>query len=250
MIIYIPPYKFTNFFYYQNEFEILKKKTKIKIEIHDLSYILNKDNNKYFLKSYKDKVKVLKFHSISSWKSHMESLIKKNNKVKVFNYIYNETLSSILINYYLYKKGIDIIKIFTPGGFDIDYDTKNSITLTKIFENFYKFRKIFYFFKKKFFGFLLRQIKFKYNTVLYNGSKKINPFHLSTDKYKSFHSFDYSKYLINKKKNNENNKKKGGFIIFLNSAFPSLKADYYIFGESSKIDIKKWFYELNYFLNF
>ena len=66
MIIYIPPYKFTNFFYYQNEFEILKKKTKIKIEIHDLSYILNKDNNKYFLKSYKDKVKVLKFHSISS----------------------------------------------------------------------------------------------------------------------------------------------------------------------------------------
>ena len=80
----------------------------------------------------------------------MESLIKKNNKVKVFNYIYNETLSSILINYYLYKKGIDIIKIFTPGGFDIDYDTKNSITLTKIFENFYKFRKIFYFLKKNF----------------------------------------------------------------------------------------------------
>ena len=150
MIIYIPPYKFTNFFYYQNEFEILKKKTKIKIEIHDLSYILNKDNNKYFLKSYKDKVKVLKFHSISSWKSHMESLIKKNNKVKVFNYIYNETLSSILINYYLYKKGIDIIKIFTPGGFDIDYDTKNSITLTKIVKIFINLGKYFIFLKKNF----------------------------------------------------------------------------------------------------
>jgi hypothetical protein len=245
MIIYLLPYKFTNFFYYQNEINIVKKKTNI--EIHDLSFIQYKNKKKFFKNANKDGVKVLKFLTISNWKDHMKSLISKEKKILVFNFQLNESFTSIIVNYFLFKNNLDIIRIFSPGVPSVDLDTRNKITLKKILLNVYKLKKVFYYLKFKFLGILLNKIKFKRNTILFSGNKKINPFHLITDKYQSFHSYDYSKYLYNKQKVN---KSKKNYIIFLDSAFPSLKSDLYLFGESSKINLKKWFKDLNNFLRY
>ena len=245
MIIYLLPYKCTNYFYYQNEINIVKKKTNI--EIHDLSFIQYKNKKKFFKSSNKDEVKVLKFLSISNWKDHMKSLINKEKKILVFNFQLNETFSSIIVNYFLFKNNLDIIRIFSPGVTSIDLDTRNKITFKKIILNVYKFKKIIYYLKFKFIGFLLKKIKFKKITILFSGNKKANPFHLITDKYQSFHSYDYSKYLYNKQKVN---KSKKNYIIFLDSAFPSVKSDLYLFGESSKINLQKWFKDLNNFLRY
>ena len=48
MIIYLYPNKLTNFFYFREEITLLQSKTNFEVEIHDLSFIVNKDLNKVF----------------------------------------------------------------------------------------------------------------------------------------------------------------------------------------------------------
>ena len=177
----------------------------------------------------------------------MQSLINKEKKILVFNFQLNESFTSIIVNYLLLKNNLNIIRIFSPGVFSIDFDIESKITFKKIILNALKFKKIFYYLKFKFLGILLNKMKFKKNTILFSGNKKINPFHSITDKYQSFHSYDYSKYLYNKKKGNKN---KNNYIIFLDSAFPSVQSDLYLYGESSRINLKKWFKDLNNFLRY
>ena len=50
MIIYLYPNKLTNFFYFREEITLLQSKTNFEVEIHDLSFIVNKDLNKVFKK--------------------------------------------------------------------------------------------------------------------------------------------------------------------------------------------------------
>ena len=49
MLLFLFPYKFTDSFNQRHQIDILKKKLNTKIEIHDLSNILNKEWNKAFL---------------------------------------------------------------------------------------------------------------------------------------------------------------------------------------------------------
>ena len=83
MIILISPYKFTEFSFINYEIDIYKKKLKHKIEIHDLSNLINPTwNDAFKLKKYK-KSKI--FKSINDWENHLIKLKDSEKKIIVIN---------------------------------------------------------------------------------------------------------------------------------------------------------------------
>ena len=56
MLLILFPYKFTEFYHYLLDIENLEDKLKCKVEVHDLSNIINKNWNKSFLSNKSKKV--------------------------------------------------------------------------------------------------------------------------------------------------------------------------------------------------
>ena len=75
MFLYLFPYKFTESFYKKHQIDILQKRLKTKVEIHDLSNILNKKWNRAFLEKGHKAAKV--FNSIKEWKTYFYNIQKK-----------------------------------------------------------------------------------------------------------------------------------------------------------------------------
>ena len=65
-------------FYHRHQIGILKKKLNTKIEIHDLSNILNKDWNKAFINKRHKIAKV--FENINDWEIYLKKLLLKKEK--------------------------------------------------------------------------------------------------------------------------------------------------------------------------
>ena len=83
MLLFLFPYKFTDSFYHRHQIGILKKKLNTKIEIHDLSNILNKDWNKAFINKRHKKAKA--FENINDWEIYLKKLLLKKRKIFVVN---------------------------------------------------------------------------------------------------------------------------------------------------------------------
>lgn len=243
MLIFLFPYKFTDFFYYREDVKFLVKYIKGKIEIHDLGYFINKSWYKKLQAPSTKKIKVKKFKTLNNWKKYFLLLYSRKKKIIIINFIHDHSIKSLILNYFLSKKNVTIIKQFTPGGFDIDLNKKNNINFDKIIKNLFQFKKIFYFIKSRLYRIILSKIKFKNNIILFNGNNRINPYPSSLDKYINFHSYDYSKYLLQKKI-----KKNNKFIVFLDSSFPNFVSDRNLFGENINFDKLNWYNDINYSL--
>ncbi len=244
MIIYLYPNKLTNFFYFREEINLLQTKTNFEVEIHDLSFFVNKNLNKVFKTKEKKAKNIKKFKSLTSWKAYFDNLLKKK-RITIINYINFDSFNGILVNYYLLKKNIKMIKYFSPGGFDIYYHKENKLNLEKVLKNILNFNKLLIYLKSKIYEQALKKFHFKKNYILYSGKEKINPFPQQNDKYYPFHTYDYSKFLIyNSKKKNSN------LIVFIDSAFPYSISDFNLTGDNAYVDVKKWYNGLNNLLNF
>jgi len=245
MLLILFPYKFTNFHYDLLELDLLKRKLKIRILIHDLSSIVNKNWNKDFKSEQYTGIK--KFTNLENWKKNFNNL-KKNKNLIIFSFLDLNSISSLFLHYYLLKSQKKILRIGSPGV----CFKKKEIRL-----NFYQvidyLKKIlfqpiksFFYIRKIFLNFLMKFFNFKKNIIFYSGKYKDNPSKDKNDKYISFHSFDYSRYLNNRK--NLKNKKIKNQLVFLDSAGPYFSDDLKMFGDRFLIDNKKWYSELNKFL--
>ena len=217
MLLILFPYKFTNFHYDLLELDLLKRKLKIRILIHDLSSIVNKNWNKDFKSEQYTGIK--KFTNLENWKKNFNNL-KKNKNLIIFSFLDLNSISSLFLHYYLLKSQKKILRIGSPGV----CFKKKEIRL-----NFYQvidyLKKIlfqpiksFFYIRKIFLNFLMKFFNFKKNIIFYSGKYKDNPSKDKNDKYISFHSFDYSRYLNNRK--NLKNKKIKNQLVFLDSAAP------------------------------
>ena len=219
MLLILFPYKYTKFYHYLFEADVIKRKTGMSVEIHDLSLV----NNKGWEKSFpaKSSNNCLKFSSLDVWKKRFYKLRRDYKNLIVFNFLDINSINSLKIHYHLKKSDVKILRIGSPGvlanyryfkKIKITNHIKEIISLSKIF------KKLFYFLKKYFFlkiyknFFILNEfilISGNKNQVITNQGKKIKEIF--------FHSFDYSKVL--KKKRNKDTKKIYSLFRYSQSLF-------------------------------
>lgn len=247
MIIILFPYKFTNFFYKKYQINDIKKIFKDKIEIHDVSKITSKKLHKGF--DIKKNKSVIVFNQLSVWKNHIKKLLEKEKKIYVMNLISSESVKSFFIHYLLHDFNLKLIKLNSPEVYEPVQS--NSLYLKSVsFFNllFFNFPRLFFIVKNILFNKLLFFLKFDELYVLESGSNKYAlPLNIRSRKKKTikFHASDFANYLVNKKKRTINK----NLIVFLDSKTPAFIGDRQIFKYKINYDIKKWYKDLNIFLD-
>ena len=130
MIILITPYKFTEFSFINYEIDIYKKKLKHKIEIHDLSNLINPTwKDAFKLKKYK-KSKI--FKSINDWENHLIKLKDSEKKIIVINELDINSLQSLQALRKLNKYFKKIVRIKAQGIPMINQEKKIKIDFSWI----------------------------------------------------------------------------------------------------------------------
>lgn len=248
MIILLAPYKFTKFDYLIYELDIFQNKIQDKIEIHDLSKITNPKSETIFRLPRSQKVKI--FNSISNWEIYFKNLCR-NNEIVVLNLLELNSFKSLIIHYKLNKYIKSLIMIKSHGLPDIFLKKKKKISFSKILGKAVKLYKnrshIKLFLKKKIILSLVKLIKFNEIFYLKVGREKNFFTELRSKKniFIDYHSHDYSRMRNLKAK--QVNKKRFG--VFLDTSTPYFKDDYSVMGIKINYDLKKWYDDLNSFLN-
>lgn len=243
MIIIIFPYKFTKSFYYKFKINELRKNLMAPLEVHDLSYIVNKDWRKAFTESKNSFTK--EFKSLQEWKKNIEKKIKKNKKIYVLNLLDINTLNSLLIHQILNKKEIFLIQYRAP---EIKLQKKKifkEIVISFFYIFFFNFKKFLFLLKQSTFYKIVNLIKYENLAILYVGKKKHILPHLNASNtfFIKYNSSDYFNYLSYKSKKKSRKDK----IIFLDSNAPFI-SDKKLFKSSINYDVNRWYESLNKFL--
>ncbi len=219
MLLILFPYKFTEFYHYLLDIENLENKLKCKVEVHDLSNIINENWNKSFL-SNKSK-KSIEFHNYNDWKVRFNKL-KKENKLTIFNFLDLNSFKSLCIHYVLYNSKLKIMRLSTSGVIEHNYYYKKNIFdyIKQILSLRISFSKFIYVFKIGFLRLIYKSLFPLSEILLISGSKKQSITNLGKKKIEiNFHSLDYSKAL-NKKKTRKNKN-----IIYFDTPSPFFKDD-------------------------
>tara|TARA_B100000575_G_C23079056_1_gene621596 strand:- start:81 stop:1286 length:1206 start_codon:yes stop_codon:yes gene_type:complete len=219
MLLILFPYKFTEFYAYLLDIENLENKLKCKVEVHDLSNIINKNWNKSFLTN-KSK-KCIEFYNYNDWKARFNKL-KNDNKLTIFNFLDLNSFKSLCIHFVLYKSKLKIMRLSTSGVIEHNYYYKKNIFdyIKQILSLGISFPKFIYVFKTGFLRLIYKSLFPLSEILLISGSKKQSITNLGKKKIEmSFHSLDYSKAL-NKKITRKNNN-----IIYFDSPSPFFKDD-------------------------
>ena len=106
-LVYLFPYKFTEYSFYKFEISKLSKDKNINPIIHDLSEILG---NEKLNSTWRTKIekRTSKFHTIKQWLKTFDKL--KRKKTVIFNFIPSHNLSGFIINYFVKISKLPIIK--------------------------------------------------------------------------------------------------------------------------------------------
>lgn len=247
MLLFLFPYKFTDSFYHRHQIGILKKKLNTKIEIHDLSNILNKDWNKAFINKRHKLAKV--FENVNDWEIYLNKLLLKKKKIFVVNLLDTNSLNSVRVHKFLNKPKIKILQFCSPEVC-IKNEKKKNFFLNKFIKFFqlliFNTPRLIFLIKTKIFNYLIHLIKYKDLFIFYTGNKKFLKKNLNSinKKFITFNSQDYSNYLLDKTKIN----KKKNYILFLDAPTPFFLGDKQLFKYKIKYDTKKWYEDLNNFL--
>jgi len=245
MIIFLFPYKFTESFYKRHQIDVLEKRLNTKIEVHDLSNILNKKWNKAFLNKRHKITKV--FNSVNDWNYYFQKIIKKEKELFIINLLDVNSLNSIYIHFILKKSKVKIVQFCSP-----------EVCINKVKKNFLKkIEKIFnllfsnparliFVLKNYVFSKIVNILRYENLLIFYAGKKKYIKQHLTAKKKKfiNFNSQDYSNYLIDINKT----AKKKDYILFLDAPTPYFMGDKQLFKQKIKYNSKKWYDDLNSFL--
>ncbi len=238
MLLILFPYKFTEFYHYLLDIENLENKLKCKVEVHDLSNIINENWNKSFL-SNKSK-KSIEFNNYNDWKARFNKL-KKENKLTIFNFLDLNSFKSLCIHYVLYNSKLKIMRLSTSGVIEHNYYYKKNIFdyIKQILSLRISFSKFIYVFKTGFLRLIYKSLFPLSEILLISGSKKQSITNFGKKKIEiNFHSLDYSKAL-NKKKTRKNNN-----IIYFDSPSPFFKDD-----EDTIYQNKNLFINVNFIKN-
>lgn len=213
------------------------------LEVHDLSYIVNKDWRKAFTESKNSFTK--EFKSLQEWKKNIEKKIKKNKKIYVLNLLDINTLNSLLIHQILNKKEIFLIQYRAP---EIKLQKKKifkEIVISFFYIFFFNFKKFLFLLKQSTFYKIVNLIKYENLAILYVGKKKHILPHLNASNtfFIKYNSSDYFNYLSYKSKKKSRKDK----IIFLDSNAPFI-SDKKLFKSSINYDVNRWYESLNKFL--
>ena len=140
-------------------------------EVHDLSYIVNKEWRKAFTGKRNKFVK--EFKTIQEWKKNIEKKIKKNKKIYILNFLDTNTFNSLLLHRILNKKEIFLIQLRSPG---IQLNKKkffNEIVKIFFYTLFFNFKRFLFLFKQSLFSKIIKFIKYENLAILYVGKKNI-----------------------------------------------------------------------------
>ncbi len=247
MLLFLFPYKFTESFYYRHQIDILKKRLKVKVEIHDLSNVLNKKWNRAFLEKTHKAAKV--FNSVNEWNYYFYKMLKKEKKIYVINLLDINSFNSILIHLILKKSKAKIIQFCSPEVC-VEANSRKILLVNKIKKTlklfFFNPSRLLFLLKANIYNKIINLFEYDDLYVFYAGKKKFIKPNLNSKKkrYINFNSQDYSNYLFDKKKSY--NKK--NYILFLDGKTPYSEGDKHLFKYKIKYDTKKWYNDLNIFL--
>ena len=171
MLLILFPYKFTEFYHYLLDIENLENKLKCKVEVHDLSNVINKNWNKSFL-SNKPK-KSIEFYNYDDWKARFNKL-KKENKITIFNFLDLNSFKSLCIHYVLYNSKLKIMRLSTSGVIEHNYYYKKNIFdyIKQILSLRISFSKFIYVSKTFFLKLIYKSLFPLSEILLISGSKK------------------------------------------------------------------------------
>jgi len=255
MLLLLLPNKFTEYFYKRYDLDALENKLRTKIEIHDLSNIVNPSWGKVYKGKRNKKAKV--FNSISEWKSCFNKISQKEKNLVVYSHIDIHKLNSIIIHYIIFKSKVKVLQSRSLEACLCKTNLQKKVNLKFIVKiiklTFTNISKILFYFKTKFFSKVVLLLKFKELFILYTGKKKyisphvLYPLNAEKTTYIKNHSLDYSKFLLNKKKiNKKNNLRK--HVVFLDSATPYFIGDKELFKHKLNYEPSIWYRNLNVFL--
>ena len=255
MLLLLHPYKFTEYFYKKYDLDVLENKLRARVEVHDLSNIVNPDWGEAFKGKRYKKAKV--FNSISEWKSCFNKILAEEKNLVVYNLVDIHKLNSLIIHYIIFKSNVKVLQIRSLEACFCKTNLHKKINFKLIFKviklTFTNISKILFYMKSKFFSKVVLFLKYKELFIIYAGKKKnINPnvlYPLNAEKtiYIKNHSFDYSKFLLNKKKLNKK-KTSRKYIVFLDSVTPYFIGDKKLFKQKLNYEPAIWYRNLNNFL--
>ncbi len=240
------PYKFREFDYYKHELAYLKKIPKLKVIIHDLSGVVNsKQFNDCWMNA--SHISAVKFFSLVKWIFDFIKIINKNKRIIVYNHVECINFSSFIIYCIIKIYNLPILAAFSPQIAVIRTKKNYYYVISKLLNNFFKIKYIYFYANFYIFSFLNKFIKFSKIILLKAGSGKLsNAIHGNVE-YLNFNSFDISNHLI---LNNKKNLIQKNYILFLDTPTPYFKGDRYILGEHyKKNEIENWYNNLVTFFN-
>ena len=248
-ILFLYPYRFTEYDYYKFEIFKLEKKYNLKVIIHDLSNIITNKKLNAIWKTKLEK-KTLKFSSLISWIFYFNKIRKK--KIIIFNYVETSNLNSFIIN--LLVKLSKLPVMFYEWAHPFSISKKNiNFFFSRIKEHGFNYKVYLFYLKLYFFKFLINFIKYDRIFLFSNNFYKKNYDPLSDSKKNFFIKIDFNSYDYSNALSIEKNKKKKfikNYIIYLDNGAPYFTGDTHAKGNRlPKYDIKKNYNDLNLFFD-
>ena len=260
IFIYIFPYKFTEFNYYLAELDNYKNETKL--EVWDISPIINRDFSKEISSPRSSRKEVITFISISSYFSKLRK-IKKISKYREIIFLSEMVWDSpraffLSLVFFVMMKNTKIKLVdFFNGGVPLNFNDSSSLSIS-----FYRKAKLFLKntssvmeFNRRFVNFVLVKISAFFESIIthrlvageqwlkyiQNQNKKKQPELIYG------HSNDFSHYL---KEKNKKIFKKNKTAVFLDSAGPAFTSDSALTGRKVYFTSDKWYPSLCNFFDF
>ena len=244
-ILFLFPYRFSEFHLYKYEISKLEKKYNFKVLIHDMaSIILNEDfNSEWKTKLYK---KSYKFDSLISWINYFNKIKKK--KIVIFNLINTFNFTSLIVNLLVKHSNLPVIK-FKSSSLSVSTKKDFNFFISRIKQHGFNLKIYFFPLKAYLTKFIDSLFKYKDIFLLSNNFEKSSSKELQTKKMLKIHlhSYDYSNALLikNKKKNYYKN-----YIIYLDNGAPFFSGDIKLRGEKLfNHDVERHYKNLNNFFD-
>ena len=241
-LVYLFPYKFTEYSFYKFEISKLSKDKNITPIIHDLSEILG---NEKLNSTWRTKIekRTSKFHTIKQWLKTFDKL--KRKKTVIFNFIPSHNLSGFIINYFVKISKLPIIKYSPVGPYSQPSKKDLRFYIKRLKEHKFNFKLYFFWIKFYFFQFLINRINSGKVFCFSNKNIDKNTQNLSISEVE-FNTYDYSNALSYKKEK----KKLKKYIIYLDNGAPYFAGDAHLKNDPFiQKDLKKQYNDLNYFLD-
>lgn len=252
LIIILYPFKFRQFDWVRFEVNELKKKNDV--IIFDFVEILHPHFIKAYFADKNIEKKIYTIKNLKSYQTNMDNLILKYSieNILILNFVKNDSLTSLKINYYLKKNFLRSVSFFNPGisiynqkilKTNHPYTKKISILFERKHETLQKI-------KGKFINLLVWTLKLYPNFILVAGSKcKKDVLNYSKKKRIRIidgHSWDFSQILNKKKKSIGTS----NYVIYLDAPGPKFYSDSYLYGEKMPETVKHTYPSLNNFFSF